>query len=235
MPRQTNTETLGVQLIEVLRRDLLAGRFPPGSPLRLVALSQQFGTSVSVVREALLRLSEQGLVTLTPNAGFRVQAVSKSDLDDLTDLRVMIECEALRRAIAEGDAEWEAGVLAAHHLLERAPVLDEGERGTSEEWSAAHARFHAALIAACGSPRLIGIAGSLRDSAELYRQLSTEASIGGARDVPGEHRRMLELALARDADAAVALLETHLRTTAELIQPIVERLEIDGAPAPGPR
>jgi DNA-binding GntR family transcriptional regulator len=204
-------------VIHDLRNDLLGGRLRPGEPLRLAQLADQYNSSVSAVREALLRLSEQHLVTLTPNAGFRVRDVSRRDFEDLTDLRVLLEGEAVRRSVRLGDAEWEAEVVAAFHRLDRIAPRDPSDRGTTDAWAEAHARFHHALAAACDRPRMLATADALRDSAELYRQLTAEATVDAGRDVRHEHLELRDAALGRDADRAAELLETHLRRTAELI------------------
>lgn len=208
---------LGLQLYERLRADVVQGRFPPNAPLRVSALAEQYGTSMSSVREALVRLAEQHLAVLTPNAGFRTAAVSPSDLADLTELRVLVECRALERSIEHGDLVWESGVVAAHHVLERTPARHEGEPGSTDEWAVAHSAFHDALVAACGSPRLVALTRTLRDAGELYRQLSDSDRAGHARDVAGEHRRLTELAVARRGAEAAEALEAHLRLTARLL------------------
>jgi DNA-binding GntR family transcriptional regulator len=213
--------TLTEHVHEQLRAGILKGRYLPGTPLRLAALSKEFGVSMAVVREALVRLAEQHLVALAPNQGFRVITISRQDLIDLTDLRIRLEGLALHRSVESGDMGWEANVVATHHRLERAPLTHEGEPGTTEEWSAAHAAFHDALGVGCGSPRLIAFTRTLRDSSELYRQLS---GAGGerSRDVKGEHRELMELATGRQADEAVEALRCHLqRTTDALLESVL--------------
>jgi DNA-binding GntR family transcriptional regulator len=222
--RMTNTRVVAAanHVIHSLRTDLVRGNLRPGEPLRLANLADRYGSSVSGVREALLRLSEQHLVTLTPNAGFRVKEVSRADLEDLTDLRVLVEGEALRLSVINGDAEWEAGIVAAFHVLDRTPGRAPGQPGTTDEWVDAHARFHHSLIAACGRPRLLALADSLRDSAELYRQLSAQVTVEAGRDVPDEHRMLRDAAVDRDAKRSTALLAIHLRRTTDLLGPVVE-------------
>lgn len=214
--------TRGGQIVDALRGEILSGRYAPGMPLRLAMLAEAHETSVAVVRESLLRLSEQHLVTQTENAGFRVRQVSAADLDDLTETRVLIEGRALRESIERGDAAWEAEVIAAHHLLRRTPPRATEDEGTSDEWSAAHARFHHVLISACGSPRLLSLSDSLRDSAELYRQLSVEATLHTGRDVHGEHDALRDAALDREPELAERLLADHLRRTTDLIRPVLQ-------------
>lgn len=209
---------------EDLRAEILQGVRAPGSVLRTQEIADRVGASLSVVREALLRLSEQHLVTLAPNIGFRVAAVSAADLRELVDTRVDLEGIALRHSIERGDLVWEAQVISAHHVLDRTPMFREGHAGTDDEWTTAHGAFHESLLKACGSQRLIGFTRMLRDSAELYRQLGGAQARNG-RDVGAEHLELMRLATARRADDAVAALERHLRCTAAVYATAASEIE----------
>jgi DNA-binding GntR family transcriptional regulator len=135
---------------------------------------------------------------------------------DLTELRCEIETIALRRSIELGDINWEAGLLAAAHRLRATPERLAGKKGgVNPEWVAAHAGFHAALIAACGSVRLRALHAHLYEQAERYRLLSNR--IDASRDVPGEHQEILDLALKRDARRLIEAMLRHLRGTTQLI------------------
>lgn len=193
-----------------LRAEILAGRHMPGTPLRLAALARQFGVSMTVVREALFRLAEQRLVTQAANQGFRVIEASRKDLIDLSDVRLEIECAALRRSVRLGDIAWQGRVMAAHHVLASSSI-------GSSEWSTAHQAFHDTLCEACDNPRMMSITRSLRDSAEIYRQLYGAHTGESGRDLPGEHRMLMEAALARDADGASLLLREHLEKTRDAL------------------
>jgi DNA-binding GntR family transcriptional regulator len=209
------TPTRAALLHDAVRSDILRGNLAPGTPLRLAALAARYDASQSVVREALGRLAEHNLAVLVPNQGFRVVEATRSDLLALTDLRVMLECEALRRSIEHGGVQWEAAVVSTHHVLERATFMLD-DTGSTQEWSDAHAAFHIALVSACNNPRMLTLTNSLRDGAEIYRQLGANARFEelGKRDIPGEHRELMELATARDP-RAVEALERHLRRTTE--------------------
>src|SRR5471032_953685 len=108
-----------------IRADILSGALLPGTPLRLAALAKRYDVSMSVVREALTRLSEHNLAVLAPNQGFRVVEISRPDLLELTELRANLEGLALTRSIDRGDVQWEARVISAHHVLERATMARE--------------------------------------------------------------------------------------------------------------
>ena len=214
----TAAPTRTEQVYARMRADILAGHFTPGAKLPFAELVARYGGSTSVIREGLTRLVEQGLVQAEPQHGFRVVPLSISDLDDLTTARCELEGLVLRLSIAAGDLEWESAIVAAHHTLERTPMADTDDPGVlNDEWRAAHARFHNALIAGCPNMRLRTMASSLRDAAELYRSWSGRLGHDQHRDIPGEHGAIAEAVLARDVERAVAELTTHLRRTADLL------------------
>lgn len=212
-PAVTRTD----RVYQRIRADILAGRLSPGSPLRLAALAGESSVSMSVVREALTRLSGHGLVTTTPNQGFRVTPLSRADLEDLTSLRITLECQALAGSIAAADVRWEGEVISAHHVLERTPITDGNSPAARDEWVEAHAAFHEALVAACGRRRLLALVRSLRDTAEVYRQWSGPLAAERGRDVAGEHRALMELAIARRTEEAVEALRAHIQRTTEIL------------------
>ncbi len=197
------------QVYDILRGELLNGGLHPGQKLKMVELTERFGVSQSVVREALTRLTEQGLLVATPQRGFRVRGLSIEDIAELTETRIQVESVALRLAVERGDLQWETGILAAHHRLDRTPVTQDG--GTvSEEWSTSHRDFHQALLTGCGNRRLESVVSSLRDGAELYRRWYWVLTDDHQRDLAREHRQLKELALARDADRAMEVLTEHI-------------------------
>ncbi|MFJ9173676.1 GntR family transcriptional regulator [Streptomyces sp. NPDC102360] len=205
-----------------IREEIFQGVFSPGQRLRLVELAQRFSVSQSVVREALTRLSEQGLVHAAPQQGFRVVTVSLTDLNELTEARIEIETLVLRRAIERGDITWEAAVVAAHHHL----AGTEGVRpdGTmNSEWFTVHERFHQTLLEACGNGRLLAAALTLRDAATLYRHWSRPVGHDVDRDVPGEHKRLVDAVVRRDADEAARLLAGHIDRTSEALRTVIEK------------
>ena len=110
------------QVCAQIRRDIYAARLQPGQRLKFPELCSRYGTSVGVAREALTMLAAERLVQPQAHAGYRVTPLSIEDLTDLTVARVGVESLTFRHAIEEGDLEWEASVVAAHHLLSRLPV-----------------------------------------------------------------------------------------------------------------
>ncbi len=215
---RTSVPTRVDRVYAALRADILGGRQRPGSRLLFADLSARYEASMGVVREALTRLQGEGLVESEPQLGFTVVAVSAQNLRHLTEARCAIETLVLRSSIEHGDLAWESALLAAHHRLDRTPQMetDDPGRRVSDDWSAAHAAFHLALLAGSPNPILVGTAVSLRDSAELYQRLSVPED-NSHRDVPAEHRAILNAALAHDADTAATLLRNHIQRTTDIL------------------
>jgi len=221
----TPATTKSERVFEGIRADIYAGRLPPGSKLRYAELCERYGASTGILREALQRLREQGLVTGETNVGFQVMELSEQDLRDLTASRLVLEGLALRSAIANGGVEWESDVLAAHHRLARTDAFDHADPlRLSDEWVVEHAAFHQALIEGCSNRRLKDLAASLRGAAELYRRWSVPlGNLAHQRDIAAEHAALAAAVVARDVELAVQLLTKHIsRTTDLLLQGFLE-------------
>lgn len=204
-----------------LRTAILHGSFNPGAKLNVRELSKRFSTGLSPVREALNRLSMEGLADHTDNRGFIVSPVSVPALQDLTQARCWMNEIGLRRSIELGDAAWEEAVLVSCHRLSRTPRnLADGATGPNPAWDLAHKSFHEALISACGSNWLIETCDQLFDSAERYRSLARLAGVS-RNDPRDEHKEIMEAALHRDAPTATRLLTEHFQRTAQLVCTIV--------------
>ena len=198
-----------------LRRDILSGRFQPDEKLKITDLATALEVSPGAIREALSRLVPEQLVISRDQKGFVVAPLSIEDLEDLTDLRCEIEVVALRRAVKRGGVGWESSILAAAHRLRRTEPLYAADRTRNPEWAEHHQAFHAALVSACGSRRLLELHSQLYQQSERYRDLSVK--IASERNVVGEHQEIVDAALDRDADRLVDLTVRHLRETTALI------------------
>jgi DNA-binding GntR family transcriptional regulator len=209
--------TRGDQIHARLRADILAGRRPPGSRLPFAELTSDYDASIGVLREALARLTAEGLVVAEPQQGYRVISLSIKDLGDLTAARCEVEGSVLRSSIEHGDLEWESRIVAAVHRLERTPDRDAGDPSVlSDTWAVAHTDFHLSLVAGCPNSRLLAIVDGLWASLEIYVRWSAPVK-PPERDVRVEHRALADAALARDADAAVEALELHVTATQQVL------------------
>ncbi|MBZ9540264.1 MULTISPECIES: GntR family transcriptional regulator [Modicisalibacter] len=203
--------TASSQVFEALKQDLIRGRFAAGEKLAISALKTHYGVGLSPLREALNRLAAYGLLEQENQRGFRVPAMRLEELDDIAGLRTQLECMALTQAFQNGDSEWESQLLAASHRLRRS---DE-QPDRIEEWEQAHLRFHRALLGACGSPWLLRFIGQLHDQFDRYRRMAPP-NPGIRATLDGQHGALVELAMARDIQAARALLDTHIRLSHEV-------------------
>lgn len=204
----SETGTVGETLFRRLRRDIIAGALKPGQKLTLDKLRDQYGASISTLREILNRLTTEDFVVAEGQRGFEVAPATQAGLREIGDLRLVLECHALDLSFAAGDLEWEGRVVAAHHKLAAVErQLLEGNRQRTPEWIAYDWAFHNALISACGSLLLMKTHGSVFDRFLRYHMLA--ASFRGPA-VSKDHEALFRLAMARDAKGAKARLAEHV-------------------------
>lgn len=212
-------------VFETLRADILSCRLAPGAKIKINEIAARLAVSLGSVREALSRLSSEGMVVAQAQKGYTVAPVSEEELVDLTNTRISIEQLCLRQAIKNGDVEWETGIVGAYHRLQRIPEKDPNDSSMlNEAWSEAHSAFHLALVAGCGSPWLLRIRANLFALTERYRRLSVPLRRED-RDVNAEHKGLMQATLERNADLASGLISDHLlRTTRILLtSPVLAR------------
>jgi len=197
--------------------DILTGKLRPGAKLRLKDLIERYDTGNSPLREALNRLSANGMVVREENRGFRVPPASAEELEELTRTRCWVEEIALRESIANGDTDWEERVVLTYHWLTRSAAMkNESSNTTSSEWEAHHREFHQALISACNSNILMKFCAELSQASFRYRNLAEVVEYRQGHEHE-EHRQLQEAVLNRDADLAVSLLKKHYTITAEIL------------------
>lgn len=198
-----------------LRADIVHGIHRPASKLAMKDLAARYAVGLSPIREALQRLVGEGFVHSVGQRGFSVAPLSMEDLEDLTALRSLVEEAAIRQAIARGDDAWEAGIVAAYHRLNR--QIGRFTTHNEEEmrqYDTVHRAFHTALYANVISPRLATLHANLFDQAFRYRKTLHQEPLT-AHDILAEHKRLMDVVLSRDADAAVTALCGHLQLTRE--------------------
>jgi DNA-binding GntR family transcriptional regulator len=205
-------------IYERLRRDIIQGTLLPGEKLRIEVLRARYNVGGTPLREAMNRLSTEGLVIQSDQRGFRVTPVSADALLELTRTRCWINEVALRESIARGGRDWEEGVLLALHRLSRVPIVVDGRM--NPDFSELHRVFHAALLAGCGSRWLMDFNDLLFDCAERYRNLL--AVMGAVRDVHSEHRAIAEAAIERKTALAIGLLNDHYEKTSGTLLRAIE-------------
>lgn len=200
-----------------IRSEILACRLQPGQKLVIGDLCQHFGFSLGAVREALARLTSEGLVEAEPRKGFRVAPITEAELKDITEVRGKIESLCLENAIRNGNVKWEANIVSTLFELSRTSLQDPDDPArVSEMWADVHRRFHEALVAACDSPWLLRLREILFVQSERYRRVSVPLNRAG-RDLHGEHKEIADAAIARDSEQACAALRDHLQKTTRIL------------------
>src|SRR6478609_7156553 len=187
-----------------IRSDIIFGVLTPSGRLKLDSMKEDYGVSVSTLREILNRLASEGFVVAEGQRGFEVAPVSIQNLRELAQLRILLEHHAMAESFRAGDVEWEGRVVSAHHKLaatERT-VLKEGD--DPELRKRYDGEFHQALISSCGSRELMHTHAIVFDKYFRYalRYRGTETI--------EQHRALLECALERDAEKARKILVDHI-------------------------
>ena len=187
-----------------MREAILSAALPPGMRLRQEKLAEIFGTSRIPVREALRALEYEGLVRSMPRRGFAVTELDADDIEEVYDLRILLESHAVRLAVPLITDE---DLKALEDLYHAMVVASSGD-----EQLAAREHFYARLFSITGRPRLVAQISRLRQ--EIARSLRWPT----LQHAPEHHERFLEAIRAGDADGAAAQLASHYRRVAILIR-----------------
>lgn len=199
---------VGASTYQRIKRDIIFGDLAPGSKLKLDGLRERYSASMSTLRETLNRLASEGFVDAQDQRGFFVTPVSREDLIEIANLRVLLECHALRLSVEKGDTDWEGNLVAAHHKLHlMEQKMLEGDDSQKEDWKRYDWEFHLALIEACGSRNLLSLHAVLFDKYLRYQML---VLTNRGQVAVQEHKEMFDAALARDVDGAARSLQTHI-------------------------
>ncbi len=205
--------TVGSNTYQRIKHDIIYGELEPGTKLKLDGLKTRYAASLSTLREMLSRLASEGFVAAEEQRGFFVTPVSREDLIEITNLRVLLECSAVKESIENGDTDWEGNLVAAHHKLHlMEQKMLNGDETQKETWKRYDGEFHLAMIQACNSKNLLDIHATIYDKYLRYQMLVLTYR---GQEAVDEHKAMFDAALARDAKLAQELLEKHIRKGVE--------------------
>jgi len=190
---------------ERLRRAILRGSLPGGSRLVQAEIAAQLGVSTTPVREALRDLAGEGLIQLDAHRGAIVRELGAVEVQEIYDLRELLEPEAMRRAARRVD---QATVDAAAKLL----LQMEAEQDTGV-WADLNREFHGLFVQAVGSSRMATVLLNLQDSAAPYVALTLVAGRDMIATANREHRQLLDCMRGGDGEGAAQVTRAHLRAT----------------------
>jgi DNA-binding GntR family transcriptional regulator len=208
--RPLTTANLRGQAVEMLRASIVAGELEPGEIYSAPALAERLGVSATPVREAMLDLANDGLVQPVRNRGFRVVVVDEDALDEISELRHMLEVPAMAKVVAHGGDDELATLFKKVDRIEAAAA-----RSDAAEFLFADRDFHLSLLILAGNTRLVRLVGQLRNQTRLAG-IKVLADSGQLMASALEHRPILEAVCRRDAELAQGLMRAHLAHTREL-------------------
>lgn len=198
-------------VLDVLRRGILSGEIEPGTRLVQSDVAEQLNVSTTPVREALRELTSEGLVRFDPHRGGVVQELGMEELDEIFELRKVLEPFSLRRA---ADRITDEELTEAESIIEA--MDDESDLGA---WVELNRRFHMIHHEAAGSPRLIGIMTPLQYASAQYVGRAVGRHPETRARAQQEHREIIAGLRAHDTDRLEAVILEHISIPHQMITP----------------
>ena len=204
-------------IADSLRADILRGKFKSGQALKQDEIAAQFGISKIPVREALVQLKAEGLVTFYPNRGAFVSELSAAEADEIYVMRIALETAALARAIPN---------LTVAHLTHAEEILNAIDQEENiAKWGELNWEFHATLYSPASLPRLLDTIKTLHTNIARYLVLYL-AGMAYQKKSQKEHRAILAACRHGETEKAVTYLEGHLRGASEHLVAFLNKQEI---------
>jgi DNA-binding GntR family transcriptional regulator len=216
--RESLVRNASAAATELIRLAIVEGRLVPGQRLKEEELAREFGISRTPVREALLVLQAEGLVDAMPNRGATVRAHTAQDLDDLYQLRALLEGFAARRAATRLD---EAELVQLHESCERFARLEEDD---VSEIVRENVDFHNTILEGAGSARLIEMTRKTVELPLVYKSYIWYSK-DQLRISAHYHRQITRALAARDGDRAEMIMKEHVFEARDLLVAHVRELE----------
>ena len=207
--------------VNKLKHDIVTGFFMPEDRLNIETLKHRYEMGATPVREALNQLEAVGLVQSLRLKGFRVSSISKGDLVDIIDTRLLIEAHLIEQAIERNDDQWESEVVAAHHRLHKCEeALPYNDMEGVYTWMTRFCDFYSTLFCGCDSQHQKTIQSQLMDHTQRYcylylRDVSQfevfQSHIGV------EYHELMQAVIDYDVEASQIYINTILSNTKNLL------------------
>jgi len=218
IPRQSLTSAVA----DKLRDQIIRGEIPEGAQLRQDAIATQYQVSRIPVREALRQLDAEGLISIVPNRGAIVPALSPDDVGELFSIRALLEPEVLKLSIPRltGEDFSEADAVLRNYVAE----LSRQEHVSA--WGRLNWQFHSILYSRANQPRFMAVIRNVNNSGERYTRLQLYLTHGVKR-ANEEHHQLLDLCRQRNVDAACELLRVHIRHAGDSLREVLEQKRVE--------
>ena len=211
-------------VVEILREKILSGEIVAGQPLRQTALAEELNVSRIPIREALLQLEAEGLVTFEPHKGANATELNIDQVDELFELRAMLEGDLLAASLT--DITDDALSQAKDILTNLDSAL--GKENAANTWSELNSKFHNCLYSGANRPQTADLVNILNKNADRYIRMHLLWA-GGISKAGPEHAELLAFCQARDIDKAVAKLKQHILNSRDEIKAFLLQREANNS------
>lgn len=207
----------------ILKRQILDNELPAGTQLLEAEASARLGMSRTPVREAMIRLQEDGMVEIRPRHGMRVLSISAKDVRDMYQILTGLESIAAYTVARRGISESEH-----HALLNAIRDMDQAlEADDLDAWARADERFHALLVGLSDNKRLISVVGQFVEQAHRARMLTLRLRPKPTQS-NREHEALVDAVVSRDPEGARRIHHEHRERAGKIIVEILEKLGFGG-------
>jgi len=208
-------------VVETLREQILNGAIKAGQPLRQAALAEQLNVSRIPVREALLQLEAEGLVAFEPHKGATATELNIDQVDELFELRAMLEADLLTASIPN---------LTEEKLAEATELLNQlnqslGKENSANTWSELNSNYHNCLYSGAARPQTQDLVNTLNKNADRYIRMHLLWA-GGISKAESEHNELLSLCKQRNVVKAVQLMKQHILGSRDEIKEFLRQREV---------
>ena len=210
----TKIKTVADQIAEILRRDIFSGKLSPGSRLKEKEISQLLNVSRTPIREAFRILESDGLVEIHPNKGVLIPRIEREDLDEVCELRILVEVYCIRKFIK---------IMDEHNLQEMEDLLRKMEDALDQKNYLSYCEcctsFHGYYISNSGNKRLYSVFSRARDIMVLnWCEMNLQEESEFYRKVLNDRRKILEALRERNPDKCEKLLRDLLESNCQIMK-----------------
>lgn len=210
---------LGSDVYRILRDRILSQDLKAGEKLSDLRLSSELGVSRTPIREALHQLAQDGVVVAEPNRGFFVATFTRNDLEEIFELRRVLELYAIQRL---GMGSHTEELSRARFELDHVERLISNATTAAQKTDAADAflktdrGFHSWLVSTVGNSRMTTIVGGLWTQIAIFQQVEDEIPDWMHMAVK-QHRVLIDTLATGDYSAAIDLMSDHLEDMRSLV------------------
>ncbi len=206
--------SLSIQVADSLRELIISNTYAQGQQLKQHEIAKRLGVSHIPVREAFQLLESEGLITTVPYKGAVVTQLSAAEIEELFDIRSVLEAELLKRAI---------GRIGADSIARARAIVAKMDVAPPRQWGQLNWKLHAELYLSANRPATLGFVQRIHDNLDRYVRIQLAISEKNRRRAHEEHIRLVDLCEAGDKTGAQRLLTAHIRGVRDDLRKFLEK------------